>query len=229
MTMYYDVSANYKAVNEQSEREFLLISLMDDLQTRVDYLAFKRVTDIILSLLLCIISLPVLLLIAILIKIESRGPVFFKQNRVGQNGKEFVMFKFRSMRCTGTVVMVGRDGTLAKSKNDWRITRIGKIIRKTSIDELPQFFNVLIGNMSLVGPRPLIRQMVEPYPYISRVRSLVKPGITGSWQITCREKNTSILDMIDLDLHYIKNCRLSMDFAILVKTLKVVLSGRGAM
>ena len=228
--MYYDVSSTHQTDSEQTEREFLLFNLWGDLNAKGEYLAFKRMIEILISFILLIICMPLFLVIGVLIKLESRGPVVFRQRRVGLNGLGFTMFKFRSMRFNKACkAIIEQDGTLTKLKNDWRITTIGKFIRKSSIDELPQLFNVLIGNMSLVGPRPLIRQMVEPYPYISKVRSLVKPGITGLWQVGSREKNTSVLDMIDLDLHYIKNCSLSLDFAILLKTLKVVLSGRGAM
>ena len=229
--MYYDVFFVEPAKSARFDYDSSLYCLYMDLMSKNDFLNMKRIIDIIFSSLLILFLAPLMLLVMILIKIDSYGPVLFKQIRVGLNGEIFTFYKFRSMKfdLLYNDPIVSNDGTLYKPKYDNRISRIGKIIRKTSIDELPQLFNVFLGNMSLIGPRPLISSMVEPFPYISKIRNIVKPGITGLWQVGSREKNTSVLDMIDLDLHYIKNCSLSLDFVILLKTLKVVFSCKGAM
>jgi exopolysaccharide biosynthesis polyprenyl glycosylphosphotransferase len=196
-------------------------------------LFIKRVLDIIFSLSLIIILSPFLALTALLIKLESKGPVFFRQDRCGLNGRIFSLFKFRSM--VQNAEMKKRflekqnemDGPVFKIKSDPRITKIGRILRKTSIDELPQLFNVLKGDMSLVGPRPPLPVEVEMYQLWQRRRLSLKPGITCIWQVSGRNK-IKFERWMEMDLEYIDNWSLWLDFKILFKTFFVVISGYGA-
>ncbi len=196
----------------------------------------KRSFDILVSSVLIFLLSPILLLVTILIKITSRGPVLYSNERVGLYGLHFKCFKFRSMVTDHATkqddhkqALQGQEkGILHKKKNDSRITLIGRIIRKTSIDELPQLFNVLKGDMSIIGPRPLVPFMLKPYPEFSKIRGLVKPGITGLWQIRDREHNTSAEFMISHDTEYIENYSLMQDLKILVGTPIAVLSTKGA-
>jgi lipopolysaccharide/colanic/teichoic acid biosynthesis glycosyltransferase len=206
----------------------------------------KRAIDIIGSLIGLILSSPIILLTAIAVKATSPGPVIFKQTRLGMKGNRFSFYKFRSMYCDcddqihrqyvadlirGDLEKINQgegDKPLFKMKTDPRITQVGRIIRKTSIDELPQFFNVLKGNMSLVGPRPPLPYEVEKYePWHLRRILEVKPGITGLWQVDGRSQ-TSFNDMVRMDLRYVQNWSLSFDVRILVKTVKAVLLPNGA-
>jgi lipopolysaccharide/colanic/teichoic acid biosynthesis glycosyltransferase len=196
----------------------------------------KRTFDVAVSSILIILFAPILLLVTVLIKLTSRGPVLYSNDRVGLFGVHFKCYKFRSMVVNHAVkhedhkqALQGQQtGILHKKKNDSRITLIGKFIRKTSIDELPQLFNVLKGDMSIIGPRPLVPFMLKPYPEFSKIRGLVKPGITGLWQIRDREHNTSAEFMISHDTEYIENYSLMQDFKILVETPIAVLSAKGA-
>jgi exopolysaccharide biosynthesis polyprenyl glycosylphosphotransferase len=203
----------------------------------------KRALDIVGSALLLLVLAPVLLLIAALIKLTSPGPVFFRQVRVGEHAKPFTMLKFRSMRVDAddrvhreyvrSLIAAGGQGTAAtegvfKMTNDARVTPIGRILRKTSLDELPQFINVLLGSMSLVGPRPPIPYEVEQYKAWHHRRVLdAKPGITGLWQVTGRSR-TTFDEMVRLDLRYARTCSLWMDIKILLATPRAVVSGKGA-
>lgn len=213
-------------------------------------LLFKRVFDVASSALAIALLSPLLLLIAALTKLTSRGPVLFRQERVGLFGKKFVFLKFRSMyvncdsACHKEYVTKfiteskngGTDGNgsgLAKNgvykiTNDPRVTPLGRFIRKTSLDELPQFFNVLKGDMSLVGPRPPIPYECEKYDvwHKRRIRE-VKPGITGPWQVKGRSA-TTFDEMVRLDLNYVRNWSLSLDLKILFQTPLAVLKGKGA-
>ncbi|MFT4153268.1 sugar transferase [Parafilimonas sp.] len=199
-------------------------------------LFLKRVFDIIAALTLIILFAPVLITVALLIKCTSRGPVLYSKDRVGYGGVHFKCHKFRSMiadhsgkrheqKCH---LEKAEKGVLHKDKNDLRVTWIGKIIRRTSIDELPQLFNVLLGDMSIVGPRPLVPFMLVPYPEFKEVRCLVRPGITGLWQIRDRANNTSAAYMISHDTQYIADYTFLLDMKILMQTPIVVLSGKGA-
>jgi lipopolysaccharide/colanic/teichoic acid biosynthesis glycosyltransferase len=170
---------------------------------------------------------------ALIIKLTSQGPILFKQRRCGLNGRHFVMYKFRSMVDNAEQMRVEMealnemDGPVFKSSRDPRVTFIGKIIRRFSIDELPQLFNVLRGDMSLVGPRPPIPQEVARYERWQRRRLSMKPGMTCLWQISGRNE-VSFDDWMKLDLVYIDNWSLLLDLKILLKTVPVVLLGRGA-
>jgi sugar transferase (PEP-CTERM system associated) len=175
-----------------------------------------------------ILSLPLVLITAILIKLESRGPVFYKQERVGKNGRTFVLMKFRSMR-----VDAEQDGPVWASKGDARTTRVGRVIRKIRVDEIPQFWNILKGEMSFVGPRPerphFVAQLAEEIPFYHQ-RHLIAPGLTG-WAQIKYPYGASIEDArqkLQYDLFYIKNQSLFLDAVVLFETVKIILFGRGA-
>lgn len=195
----------------------------------------KRWLDIGGALFGVVVLSPVFVAIAIAIKITSPGPVFFCQQRVGLHGKPFQVYKFRTMvndadRLQGKLEQYNqnRDGVLFKLKNDPRITPIGRFLRRTSLDELPQLFNVLLGQMSLVGPRPLPLRDVERFSQWHRDRHQVLPGITGLWQISGRSNITDFDDAARLDLYYIDNWSLNLDLEILAETVCIVLFGKGA-
>jgi exopolysaccharide production protein ExoY len=199
-------------------------------------LLVKRFFDITFSSLLIIIFSPILVTVAVIIKATSRGGIFYSNERVGLYGIHFKCFKFRSMVTNQSIkandhaaAIAGQEkGILHKVKNDQRITWIGKIIRKTSIDELPQLFNVLRGDMSIIGPRPLVPFMLAHLPEFKQVRCQVRPGITGLWQIRDRANNTSAEFMIRHDTEYIREYSLWLDLKILLKTPVAVIIGHGA-
>lgn len=196
-------------------------------------LVAKRAFDVLVSATFLILLAPLFVLVALAIKLESRGPVFFRQTRVGLNGRPFTMVKFRSMyidaeeRLQALRAFNEMSGPVFKMKNDPRITRVGRWLRKTSIDELPQFFNVLTGTMSVVGPRPPIPAEVRAYQRWQRRRLSVRPGITCTWQVSGRNA-ISFERWMELDLEYIDNWSLRRDFQIFLKTIPAVLSARGA-
>lgn len=175
----------------------------------------KYLLDFVAAFILILIFSPLMILIAILIKLSSRGPVFFSHKRVGINNKLFVILKFRSLHIDTPSYSEKPD-----SNEDIRITSIGKWIRKTSLDELPQLFNVLKGEMSLVGPRPEMPFLAEAYEKWENQRHLVRPGMTGLWQLSPRRRGT-IREGIPVDLEYIDNLSLWNDFKILLRTFKV--------
>lgn len=194
----------------------------------------KRTFDIIISLLLLTLFFPIIILIAIAIKLNSEGPILFRQTRIGLNGREFTFHKFRSM-CQGAEGMKDEiahlnemDGPAFKVKGDPRITSFGAFLRRTSLDELPQLYNVLLGNMSIVGPRPPLPEEVEQYKRWQRRRLSMKPGLTCLWQVGGRNKINDFKKWMELDLRYIDNWSLKLDFQIFLKTILVVLAGRGA-
>jgi exopolysaccharide biosynthesis polyprenyl glycosylphosphotransferase len=193
----------------------------------------KRIFDIVVSLLAIIAFSPFMAIIALAIKLTSPGPVLFKQERVGENGRIFRIYKFRSMvvnaeKLQHLVNEVTPEGkTLHKRRNDPRITSVGRVIRKTSLDELPQFFNVLLGDMSLVGPRPELPWLVEMYEPWQHRRFEVPQGITGWWQINGRSDKPCHLNT-DQDVYYIENYSFMLDIIILLKTVPALLKGKGA-
>lgn len=195
----------------------------------------KRLLDIFISIIGIIISSPIMLVTALLIKKDSPGPVIFKQVRVGQNGRKFHIFKFRSMYIDAEerkAELLAQnemsDGLMFKMKDDPRITPIGKFIRKTSIDELPQLFNVVLGSMSLVGTRPPTLDEVKNYKRSQWRRISIKPGITGLWQISGRSNITNFDEVVELDLKYIDNWTLFLDIKILFRTFGVLFGRNGA-
>ena len=194
----------------------------------------KRAFDLVASSIFLLVSGPLLGLLALLVKLEDGGPVIFAQTRVGRFGREFKMYKFRSM-CPDAEArlqaLLGQnhhaEGVTFKLKDDPRLTRIGKWLRKYSFDELPQFFNVLKGDMSLVGPRPPVPREVELYSLADRRRLAVKPGITCLWQIS-RRSEIDFSGQVRLDVRYIETQNFRVDVQILVRTVPAVLSGKGA-
>ena len=194
---------------------------------------FKRTFDYVFSLIGLLILSPLFLVLAVLIKNDSTGPVFYKQRRVGKNGEFFYMYKFRSMIVNADEMreklkqLNEVEGPAFKIKEDPRITRIGKFIRKYSLDEIPQLFNVLKGEMSLIGPRPPLPNEVEQYSDWDWRRLEVVPGITGLWQVSGRSELT-FEQWVNLDIYYIENWSLWMDWKILLKTIPVVIKGEGA-
>jgi exopolysaccharide biosynthesis polyprenyl glycosylphosphotransferase len=186
------------------------------------YRFLKRCLDLSGALIGLIISLPVGMLIAIAIKLDSPGPVVFAQERVGLNGKNFTIYKFRTMH-----VASKKNDFAPKDDKDKRITKVGRWLRKTSLDELPQFWNVLKGEMSLVGPRPEMPFIVSTYTDWQRRRLEAKPGITGLWQILGR-KDLPLHENIEYDFYYIKNQSILLDLVILIRTVLVVVTGKGA-
>jgi exopolysaccharide biosynthesis polyprenyl glycosylphosphotransferase len=193
----------------------------------------KRVLDVFLSTLALTVLTPFMLLIALLIRMDSPGPIFYRAARIGRKGRTFICYKFRTMVANADKLQEDlahkneRDGILFKMSNDPRITRVGARLRKYSLDELPQFFNVLMGDMSLVGPRPPLACEVQKYD-LSHLRRLdVLPGITGLWQVEARQ-DPSFDSYISLDTAYVENWNLLLDLRILARTVGVVLGGTGS-
>lgn len=210
MTDNIDIELNQKKINEQ-----------------YGYRILKRSFDIIASVIGLIALSPIFLAVAIAIKWDDGGPVFYDQVRVGKNGRKFKMYKFRSMRVNVENEMEKLqehsevDGAMFKMKNDPRVTRVGKFIRKTSIDEFPQLLNVLLGQMSIVGPRPPLPREVADYTQYDKQRLYVKPGCTGLWQVTARN-SVGFQEMVNIDLDYIQRRSIWLDLKIIFKTVKVI-------
>jgi exopolysaccharide biosynthesis polyprenyl glycosylphosphotransferase len=193
----------------------------------------KRLFDLAVSLLVIVLLAPALVALALAIKLDSAGPVFFRQRRIGLNGREFWLYKFRSM-CADAESRLAQlreanemDGPVFKMREDPRVTRVGRFLRKTSLDEFPQFWNVLRGEMSVVGPRPPIPSEVKLYKRWQRRRLSVKPGITCTWQVSGRNE-IDFAQWMELDLHYIDNWSLWRDLKIVLRTIPAVILGRGA-
>ena len=210
MTENIDIELNQEKVNGQ-----------------YGYRILKRSFDIIASAVGLVALGPVFLAIAIAIKCDDGGPVFYDQIRIGKNGKKFKMYKFRSMRVNAEDEIEKLqehsevDGAMFKMKNDPRVTRVGKFIRKTSIDEFPQLLNVLLGQMSIVGPRPPLPREVADYTQYDKQRLYVKPGCTGLWQVTARN-SVGFQEMVNIDLDYIQRRSIWLDLKIMFKTVKVI-------
>ncbi|WP_420022104.1 sugar transferase [Candidatus Enterococcus willemsii] len=198
------------------------------------YRFIKRIIDVLGSSIGLIVLSPIFLVVAILMKKEEpNGPIFFSQTRVGKNESKFKMFKFRSM-CVDAEEKLAEllkhnevEGAMFKMKDDPRITKVGKFIRKTSIDELPQLWNVLKGDMSLVGPRPPLLREVAEYTEYDKQRLLVKPGCTGLWQVSGRNE-VGFDEMVELDIEYIQNGSIWNDVKIMFKTILVMIKPNGA-
>jgi lipopolysaccharide/colanic/teichoic acid biosynthesis glycosyltransferase len=194
---------------------------------------YKRAFDICLVLLALPAIWPLFLILAAAVRLSGPGPVFFVQTRVGLNGRPFGMVKFRSMypdaesRRAMLEAQSERAGVCFKLRDDPRVTPVGRFLRRSSLDELPQLFNVLTGDMSLVGPRPALPQEVAAYPHAAMGRLAALPGITGPWQVAGRA-DLDFAQMVDLDLDYVRAPSLGRDLAILWRTVAVVASGQGA-
>lgn len=206
----------------------------DQVNADISYIRMKRVIDILGALIGIILLSPIFLIVAILIKIgDPKGPIFFKQIRVGKYENKFQMYKFRSMvsdaeeRLNDLLSSNEVSGAMFKMKDDPRVTTIGRIIRKTSIDELPQLWNVLIGEMSLVGPRPPLPREVKDYTSYDKQRLLVTPGCTGLWQISGRS-NLNFNQMVKLDINYITNRTVWLDIKVIIKTVFILLGSKDA-
>lgn len=205
----------------------------DKIKSRFIYHSVKRVFDFLAATCGIIILSPLMLIIAILIKSEDHGPIFYKQVRVGKNGKTFKMYKFRSMFVNADKMLDKLkeqndvDGPMFKMKDDPRVTKIGHFIRKHSLDELPQFFNVLKGDMSLVGPRPPLPSEVVEYSEYDKQRLLVIPGCTGLWQATERNE-VGFSKMVQLDIQYIQRASFTFDLWIIWKTVEIVIKPNGS-
>ncbi|MFJ8416026.1 sugar transferase [Bacillus paramycoides] len=198
------------------------------------YLFIKRLIDIVGAICGLFFLSPILIIVAIIIKLEDpKGPIFFKQIRVGKGEKEFGMYKFRSMvtdaeeRLKDLLQYNEVSGAMFKMKEDPRVTKIGKFIRKTSIDELPQLINVLKGEMSLVGPRPPLPREVKEYTNYHKQRLIVTPGCTGLWQVSGRS-HIGFEEMVKLDLYYIQHRKILFDFKIILKTVGVLFGSKNA-
>lgn len=187
----------------------------------------KRILDIIFALMLMPVILPIIVICGMFIKFEDRGPVFYKGYRLGKDKKVFKMFKLRSMKVNAPDIR-NEDGSTFNSDSDPRLTRIGRFLRKTSLDELPQIFNVIIGDMSFIGPRPDLAEQLEIYKLYNKDMSkfTVRPGITGYAQ--CNGRNKLLWDeKLKLDRYYIENCSFILDFKIIIKTIQEVFFSRG--
>ena len=232
-SMVVDIRSFYEHVVQrlpltQINDEWLLQSEGFSLNTRGSLRRLKRALDVLISLLLLIPAAPIMLITAIIVRLESPGPVIYKQDRVGLFEKEFTVYKFRSMRADAE-----KNGAVWASANDNRVTRFGKLIRKVRIDELPQIWNILKGDMSFIGPRPermaFVQKLKQKIPYYS-LRHTVKPGLTG-WAQVCYPYGASEDDArrkLEYDLYYIKNMSLLLDINIVFKTVGVVLFPKGA-
>ncbi|MFT9117738.1 MAG: sugar transferase [Sporolactobacillus sp.] len=226
----------------QLDARYLEQASRTELQTsyagsKIDYLFIKRALDIFGAVVGLVVSSPLFLLISLLYLAGSqRGPVFFKQKRIGQFGKPFYIYKFRSMICNAEEVLKSNKVLYQKyldnsyklePKEDPRITKIGRFLRKTSLDELPQLINVLKGEMSLVGPRPVVSEELKEYKENRLLFLSVKPGLTGNWQV-CGRSEIEYPERCDVELYYVFHQSLALDLKIIFKTIIAVLTKKGA-
>lgn len=213
----------------QIEEEILIINKRESLTYKIS----KRALDIIASAIGLIVLSPILIIVAILIKLESKGPAIFSQKRIGLDGKEFKMYKFRSMIQNAEKLKKELEkqnemsGPMFKIKNDPRVTKVGRFIRKTSIDELPQLINVLKGDMTLVGPRPSLPNEVEKFEAWMLQRLEVKPGLTCYWQVSGRN-NIDFEEWMKLDLKYVNDMSFLLDIKLIFKTVGVLFGDKNA-
>lgn len=230
MAMKIDLEKDTRAKTDQDD----MMMLQTGEKEKQGYFFVKRAQDIILSGIALVLLSPLLLLVALLIVADDprAGPIF-QQKRCGKNGKEFTFYKFRTMRVGAERELEGllqyneMDGPTFKIKDDPRITKIGKILRRVSIDELPQLFNILRGDMTLVGPRPPLPREVEQYTPYQRQRLSVTPGLTCLWQIHPRRYNLTMDEWATLDIQYIQRQGLILDWKIMFKTVSCVFHGNG--
>jgi lipopolysaccharide/colanic/teichoic acid biosynthesis glycosyltransferase len=217
-----DLFIRQKRWNDLAKLEAKTITISYGVTQSLLGAALKRGVDCVVAMLLLVVLSPLLALLAVLIKLDSRGPVLFRHSRVGRGGKEFKIWKFRSMR-----IDAPRYEHSPISSKDTRLTFVGRIIRRISLDEIPQLFNVLKGEMSLVGPRPEMAFIVEQYSLVERRRLSAKPGITGLWQISAW-RAAPIHHNPQYDLYYIQHQNILLDLAIMVRTISAVICGVGA-
>jgi lipopolysaccharide/colanic/teichoic acid biosynthesis glycosyltransferase len=224
-----------------SSKSTLFDSLSEDLVAKGSRGRFRRAVtralDLLVGALLTLLFSPVMLLVGLAVRLDSKGPVLFRQERVARGGEMFTMLKFRSMRTDADenvhkeyvqkIYTEGATTVAAKLHNDDRVTRVGKLLRKTSLDELPQFFNVLGGSMSIVGPRPVLPYEVEVMGPENLDRFAVKPGLTGPWQVDGRGR-TTFLEMMALDVEYARSASVFTDLWLLARTPWAVLTAKGA-
>ena len=234
---HYNVEMKELNLSGKTAGHFAGYAVMTFSMQYFDYrrMLIKRFIDICGGLVGSLITVLMTPFVALAIKLESRGPIFFAQTRIGKNGRRFKIYKFRSMYIDAEERKKElaeqnemSDGLMFKMENDPRITKVGRFIRKTSIDEFPQFFNILKGDMSLVGTRPPTEDEFEQYSNYYRRRMSITPGLTGMWQVKGRGKVVDFEDVVKLDLEYIDHWSLTLDFKIMCQTVGVVLFGRGA-
>ena len=236
ITVHVNIDYFNNVIAHKTTESFAGFTVLSYEASTFDYrrLFIKRIIDIIGSIIGLAITGVLTPFIAIAIKLDSPGPVFFSQKRVGKNGRYFRLYKFRSMyidaeeRKKELMEQNEMEGPMFKVENDPRVTRVGAFLRKTSLDELPQFFNILIGNMSLVGTRPPTVDEFKQYDLYYRRRLSIKPGLTGLWQVSGRSDITNFREVLKLDLEYIANWSLTSDIRILLMTLWVVVMKKGA-
>jgi len=217
----------------QKESKVIQVAVARIYKKKLGYFIIKRIIDIIGAFSGIVLISPVMIIVAIWVKLDSKGPVFFAQDRVGRNGKKFIMYKFRSM-CSDAECLLGKlknenemSGPMFKMKDDPRITNSGKFIRKTSIDELPQLFNILKGDMSLVGPRPSLPKEVVQFTPFQKRRLVAKPGLTCYWQVNGRS-DVSFEEWMEMDVEYIKDRNTWLDIILIFKTVGVLFGDDGA-
>jgi lipopolysaccharide/colanic/teichoic acid biosynthesis glycosyltransferase len=201
------------------------------------YQIAKRILDVLLAIALVPVLIPVLLALTVVVKLSSRGPVFFRQRRIGQNGRSFYLYKFRTMFSDSDLLLATHLAAMPEARREWeqyyklrvdpRVTRLGALLRRTSLDELPQILNVLVGHMSLVGPRPVVEEELLRYGASLPFYTAAKPGITGLWQISGRGR-LSYEARVSLDVHYVKTWSLLQDLRVLLKTAAAVWRCDGA-
>jgi len=218
---------------KQTDLQGFPLLVFESTPEKLGHLFIKRLIDFVASGIALVLLAPVFMVIAILVKITSDGPVFFEQSRCGLYGRQFILYKFRTMiidaesKLKDILKYNEMDGPVFKMTNDPRVTKIGKWLRKSSLDELPQIWNVFKGDMSLVGPRPPIPSEVKNYDNWQRRRLSMRPGITCLWQASGRNKITDFKEWMKLDLEYIDNWSISLDIKILTRTIFAVFKGTG--
>lgn len=228
-----ELKKEYGGVYMISDRELVKVSFVKA-DGKYLYRVCKRIFDIIASLIGIIVLLPIFLILIVLVKLDSKGPVFFSHNRLGKDAYIIKIYKFRSMVVDAKEVFDNFTDAQKKEfrinfklDDDPRITRVGHILRKTSLDELPQLLNILIGNMSVVGPRPITEEEIEKYGIYSKKLFTVKAGLTGFWQANGRSE-TTYEERVQMDMYYIDNMSMWLDIKIIFQTVLSVLQGKGA-